>query len=130
MGWPSSQKRCVLVAPSNCHSTQAHLLRGMVVCDCWHHSKTTIPLNRWACVEWQFDGATNTQRFWLDGQPIDDLTVVGKGDGCINHDLMDNWYFPTFNALRLGWEHYQLGPGEAWIDDVAVDSKRVGCPAN
>jgi hypothetical protein len=98
--------------------------------DCWHHSKTTIPLNRWACVEWQFDGATSTQRFWLDGQPIDDLTVVGKGDGCINHDLMDNWYFPTFNALRLGWEHYQLGPGEVWIDDVAVDSKRVGCPAN
>jgi hypothetical protein len=98
--------------------------------DCWHHSQTTIPLNRWACVEWQFDGATSTQRFWLDGQPITDLTVVGRGDGCINHDLMDNWYFPTFNALRLGWEHYQLGPGEIWIDDVAVDSKRLGCPAH
>jgi hypothetical protein len=97
--------------------------------DCWHHSQTTIPLNRWACVEWQFDGATSTQRFWLDGQPIDDLTVVGKGDGCINHDLMDNWYFPNFNALRLGWEHYQLGPGEVWIDDVAVDTKRIGCAA-
>jgi hypothetical protein len=96
--------------------------------DCWHHSQTTIPLNKWACVEWQFDGATSTQRFWLDGQPIDDLTVVGKGDGCINHDLMDNWYFPNFNALRLGWEHYQLGPGELWIDDVVVDSKRIGCP--
>jgi hypothetical protein len=98
--------------------------------DCWHHSQTTIPLNRWACVEWQFDGATSTQRFWLDGQPIDDLTVVGKGDGCISHDLMDTWYFPNFNALRLGWEHYQQGPGEVWIDDVAVDAKRIGCPAN
>ena len=102
---------------------------GPAKSDCWHHSKTTIPLNRWACVEWQFDGPTNTLRFWLDGQPIDDLTVVGKGDGCIAHDTMDNWYAPTFNALRLGWEHYQLGPGELWIDDVAVDGKRIGCPA-
>jgi hypothetical protein len=98
--------------------------------DCWHHSQaTTIPLNRWACVEWQFDGPTSTLRFWLDGQPVDDLTVVAKGDGCISPDTMDNWYAPTFNALRLGWEHYQQGPGELWIDDVAVDSKRIGCPA-
>jgi hypothetical protein len=102
---------------------------GPAKSDCWHHSKTTIPLNRWACVEWQFDGPTSTLRFWLDGQPVDDLTVVGKGDGCIAHDTMDNWYAPTFNAVRLGWEHYQQGPGEVWIDDVAIDAKRVGCPA-
>src|SRR5882672_2071408 len=102
---------------------------GPAKSDCWHHSKTTIPLNKWACVEWQFDGPTNTLRFWLDGQAITDLTVVGKGDGCIAHDTMDNWYAPTFSALRLGWEHYQLGPGELWIDDVVVDGKRVGCPA-
>jgi hypothetical protein len=98
--------------------------------DCWHHSTTTIPLNKWSCVEWQFDGSTSTQRFWLDGQPVADLTVVGKGDGCIAHDLMDNWYAPNYNALRLGWEHYQLGPGEVWIDDVAVAAQRVGCPTN
>jgi hypothetical protein len=102
---------------------------GPAKSDCWHHSKTTIPLNRWACVEWQFDGPTSTLRFWLDGQAVDDLTVVGKGDGCIAHDTMDNWYAPTFNAVRLGWEHYQLGPGELWIDDVAIDGKRIGCPA-
>ncbi len=102
---------------------------GPAKSDCWHHSKTTIPLDRWACVEWQFDGPTNTLRFWLDGQPVSDLTVVGKGDGCIAHDTMDNWYAPTFNAVRLGWEHYQKGPGEVWIDDVAIAAQRVGCPA-
>jgi hypothetical protein len=102
---------------------------GPAASDCWRHSKTTIPLNAWACVEWQFDGPTNTLHFWLDGQALDDLTVVGKGDGCIAHDTMDNWYAPTFNALRLGWEHYQQGPGELWIDDVVVDGKRIGCPA-
>jgi hypothetical protein len=102
---------------------------GPAASDCWRHSTTTIPLNAWACVEWQFDGPTNTLRFWLDGQPLDDITVVGKGDGCISNGTMDNWYAPAFDAVRLGWEHYQQGPGEVWLDDVVIASKRIGCPA-
>jgi hypothetical protein len=101
---------------------------GPAASDCWRHSTTTIPLNAWACVEWQFDGPTNTLRFWLDGQPLDDITVVGKGDGCISNGTMDNWYAPAFDAVRLGWEHYQQGPGEVWLDDVVIASKRIGCP--
>jgi hypothetical protein len=96
--------------------------------DCWKHSQTTIPQNRWACVEWQLDGPNNTLRFWLDGQSLADLTVMQKGEGCIAHDTMDNWWAPTFSAIRLGWEHYQQGPGELWIDDVVLDTGRVGCP--
>jgi hypothetical protein len=98
--------------------------------DCWKHSQTTIPQGRWACVEWQFDGPSNGMRFWLDGAALDDLTVAaGQGEGCIAHDTMDTWWAPTFSALRLGWEHYQVGPGELWLDDVVVDATRVGCPA-
>jgi hypothetical protein len=96
--------------------------------DCWQHSQTTIPQNRWACVEWQLDGPNDTMRFWLDGQALSDLTVVQKGAGCIAHDTMDSWWAPAFSAIRLGWEHYQQGPGELWIDDVVLDTSRVGCP--
>lgn len=96
--------------------------------DCWKHSQTVLPQNRWACVEWQLDGSTNTMRFWLDGKPLNDLTVVQKGEGCIAHETMDNWWAPAFSAIRLGWEHYQQGPGELWIDDVALDANRIGCP--
>lgn len=102
---------------------------GPAASDCWRHSTTTIPMNKWACVEWQFDGPTNTLRFWLDGKALDDLTVMAKGDGCISQGTMGNWYAPAFNAVRMGWEHYQQGPGEIWIDDVALDGKRIGCPA-
>ncbi len=97
--------------------------------DCWQHSQTKMPEGKWACMEWYFEGATNTQKFWLDGKAIDDLTVVGQGDGCIAHDTSDQWIFPNFERVYLGWESYQTDPArEVWIDDVALGTSKIGCP--
>jgi hypothetical protein len=98
--------------------------------DCWDHSTTVIPTGRWTCMEWRYDGPNNRMEFWLDGTQLDDLTVRGRGEGCIANDTMGNWYAPTFDTLRLGWEHYQNTTAmELWIDDVAMDTRRFGCPA-
>lgn len=70
--------------------------------DCWRHSKTQIPVQRWACFEWQFDGPTNTMRAWLDGVALSDITINGKGDGCIAHELDDKWVAPTFSNVSVG----------------------------
>ena len=79
-----------------------------------------MPEGKWACMEWYFDGATNTQKFWLDGKAIDDLTVVGQGQGCVSDGTAGKWYFPSFEHLSVGWESYQTDdPREVWIDDVA-----------
>lgn len=98
--------------------------------DCWQHSQTKMPEGAWACVEWYFDGATNTQKFWLDGEPLDDLTVIGSGEGCSPDATGATWYFPQpFERLYVGWESYQNDdPREVWIDDVAVSESRIGCP--
>ena len=67
--------------------------------------------------------------FWLDGAPLDDLTVIGMGQGCGGDDAGGYWYSPIYDTLRLGWEHYQATSSkELWIDDVAVDTERLGCP--
>lgn len=97
--------------------------------DCWQHSDTTIPVGQWACFEWRFNGPNDEMSFWLDGAPLDDLTVIGMGEGCIGNDAGGHWYSPIYDTLRLGWEHYQATSGkELWIDDVAVDVERIGCP--
>jgi hypothetical protein len=97
--------------------------------DCWQHSQTKMPEGKWACMEWYFEGATNTQKFWLDGKAIDDLTVVGQGQGCVAHETEDKWLFPTFERLFVGWESYQTDDArEVWIDDVAVGTTQIGCP--
>lgn len=97
--------------------------------DCWQHSQTKMPEGKWACMEWYFEGATNTQKFWLDGKAIDDLTVVGQGQGCGSHDTDDKWIFPSFERVYVGWESYQADPArEVWIDDVALGTSKIGCP--
>jgi hypothetical protein len=97
--------------------------------DCWRHSATKMPEAKWACMEWYFDGATNTQKFWLDGKAIDDLTVMGQGDGCVDQGTGGKWIYPSFSRLNLGWTSYQTDdPREVWIDDVAVGTAQIGCP--
>jgi len=98
--------------------------------DCWQHSSTKMPEGQWACMQWYFDGKTNTQKFWLNGKAIEDLTVVGEGAGCLNNDLNGTWYFPQdFSKAYVGWESYQKDdPREVWIDDVAIGTQAVACP--
>ena len=74
----------------------------------------------WTCLEWHYDGPTDTMELFVDGMPIDEVSVVGQGDGCITHDTGDHWFAPTFDTMRLGWQ--------MWIDDVALDDERIGCP--
>jgi hypothetical protein len=96
--------------------------------DCWQHAnKVVIPEGKWSCAEWQFDGPNNTMRFWLDGAPIDTLTVVGAGSGCGTATAV--WTAPTFDRFDLGWESYQQDTARTiWIDDVVVSKTKIGCP--
>jgi hypothetical protein len=99
-----------------------------VASDCWQHSATAIPVQRWACFEWRFDGPSNEMDFWLDGTSLTDLTVLGQGQGCINNGTNGKWLLPAYDILSMGWEHYQASdPIDMWIDDAAFDTKRIGC---
>jgi hypothetical protein len=100
-----------------------------VASDCWQHSATGIPVGRWACFEWRFDGPQNEMDFWLDGSSLADLTVLGQGQGCIANGTNGKWLLPEYDTISLGWEHYQASDAiDLWIDDVALDTQRIGCP--
>ncbi|MBL8680244.1 MAG: hypothetical protein JNK05_13800 [Myxococcales bacterium] len=97
--------------------------------DCWDHSATAIPQGRWACMEWRFDGPRNAMQFWLDGRELTDIATTMRGEGCIGHDLGDDWLAPRFQRMAVGWESYQMDDArEAFIDDVVFDDERIGCP--
>ncbi|MFL5307064.1 MAG: hypothetical protein ACJ8F1_17740 [Polyangia bacterium] len=98
--------------------------------DCWAHaSKVVVPVAKWSCVEWQFDGANNTMRLWLDGAAVPSLTVAGVGQGCVNQPATFAWTAPTFDRLDLGWESYQADDARTvYIDDVVIATTKVGCP--
>lgn len=94
--------------------------------DCWKTSTTMLPVGRWTCVEWRFDGAHNAMGYWLDGQPVSDLSVATHGDGCAGTNL---WQAPRFDRLSLGWYNAQTSsiPIDMWIDDVAIGATRIAC---
>jgi hypothetical protein len=104
--------------------------------DCYSHSATRMPVQRWACIEWHFDVARDEMQIWLDGQELDDMHVVGRpttpGSGCLGNGTNGQWLAPpAFTTLHLGWENYQTSSNDRnlWIDDVAVGTERMGCPA-
>jgi hypothetical protein len=101
-----------------------------IATDCWDHSETVMPTQTWSCLEWRFDTANDELEFWLDGSEVADIHVVGMGEGCVAQDLGGAWPAPPeFQVLRLGWEKYQESIEQnAWIDDVAVGTERLGCP--
>ncbi|HVR64888.1 MAG TPA: hypothetical protein VMU50_23485 [Polyangia bacterium] len=105
---------------------------GAAIVDCSKPSAMAFPDQRWVCVQWQFDSTKNEMHLWFDGALLTDVDVVGTGTRCVNNgDLGKPWAGPAFANLTLGWQQYQGSNGalELWLDDVAVGTQRVGCPA-
>jgi hypothetical protein len=101
--------------------------------DCWQTDPRAFPTGRWTCVAYQFDGANNEMRFWLDGTEVTDLHVYGdtKTDQtCTVQGVDGRWLAPQFNSILVGWESYQndtTGAHDAWIDDVILDEQSIPC---
>lgn len=93
--------------------------------DCWQHSSVRIPEKRWFRIDWMFDGQGRIMKLWIDGKPIDEITVKGRGEGCLGNDLNGEWIFPVFENVQIGWVDYQPNGGErsVWIDDFAISEK-------
>lgn len=98
--------------------------------DCWRNSAAAMEAGRWTCMEWRFSRSEDRMQLWIDGVAIDDVEVTGTGDGCVHADVWDgHWYGGVWDRISLGWEHYQQSIAhDVWIDDVALDDERIGCP--
>ncbi len=102
-----------------------------VTTDCKRQSKLSLPVKRWACVEWRFDVTSNSLEFWLDGKRV--TRVAGRADAsaCRGNDLAGEWRAPPrFDSLYIGLERYadSANDQDLWIDDVELSTRRVGCP--
>jgi len=78
--------------------------------------------DKWHCAEWHVDAADQSYQFFYDGKQV--LTFT-KGAGKYEGSELPM----TFSEVRLGWNNYQAAPPgfTAWLDDFALDDKRVGC---
>jgi hypothetical protein len=102
--------------------------------DCWQTKNQTFPTGAWTCVGFEFDGPNNEMHFWLNGTEVPELHVLGNAktaQTCTVASVDGRWLAPTFDNVSVGWESYQndtAGAHDAWIDDVILDDKPIGCP--
>lgn len=84
--------------------------------------KQLEPLGQWVCLEWFFDGDATEGRLWKDGVELPALHATSPFNGV-------SFTMPVFNGLNIGWAHYQNPEAgfEVWVDEVAVDTQRIGC---
>jgi hypothetical protein len=97
----------------------------------------TIAASKWVCWEWEFDGIGNEAHLWIDGQAMTEVDAVQSGKQCQGPGFNGKPMTPTyvwegpevFDKLIVGYEQYQDTPAqEAWIDDLAIGTDRLGCP--
>ncbi|MBZ4394128.1 hypothetical protein [Myxococcus sp. AS-1-15] len=97
-------------------------------------SDTPLVLDRWACVEWLFDGANGDApqaaepRVWLDGVELKWPRTFVFSDPPTEAPLIRE-KARDFTVLEAGVFLYQglSTPTDWWLDDLAVGPRRVGC---
>lgn len=92
-----------------------------------------LPKNQWACLRWFFDARNNQLTFWLNDAPLHQIEVNQTGDGCMAQDQRGVWHGPAhFEWLHLGIEQYHASAAAhtLYVDEVAVDTQPMGCPAH
>ena len=104
-----------------------------VTTDCKQRSTLSLPVRRWACVEWHLEVASNELEFWLDSRRIVHVRARGdKSASCKGDDLGGQWRAPPrFDSFYIGLERYadSANDQDLWLDDVTLAQTRVGCPA-
>ena len=84
------------------------------------HDTVLIPSKQWICVEVEFDGAANAFHVWTD-----EVHRTALDSGANRHA---SFVMPQFTSLWFGWWMYNATePQDLWIDEIAVDSKPIGC---
>ena len=90
------------------------------------NNPTNVPLNKWMCVEWMYDGSANETRFWWNGIEHPSMhttsTMSGSKTGA-------PFILPDFTSQWIGFEAYQSTTEtlEAYLDELAIDGERIGC---
>ncbi|MFE9442097.1 hypothetical protein ACFYO2_24510 [Streptomyces sp. NPDC006602] len=94
----------------------------------WTAWKTSAPATAatWQCVEFHLDASDNRVTVYLDGVEQSELTVSTKEHG----GTADDFVFPHYDRLKLGWQLYQSDPTpssyDVRMDDVVLSTERVG----
>jgi hypothetical protein len=93
--------------------------------DGFYDDGARLPVAKWTCFEFLFDGGGNELRLWMDGTELDRLHVTDWGQ--FGHTPTPAWS-PTYDRLRIGYQSWNADtPIDVFYDAIAIDTQRIGC---
>ena len=86
----------------------------------WHSGGNNVPLDRWFCLEWEFNDNPNRATVWVDGEKVYETPFTFKGAG---GNLVGG-----FTDIGFGFRLWGAAPQafDIYYDDIALDSKPIG----
>lgn len=87
------------------------------------------PENSWVCIEWEHKGSANETRFFVQGEEHPSLHTTSSSHG--SNNAGSEYILPEMTSFWFGWWQYQVDDSmdfDVWIDLVAIDEERIGCP--
>jgi len=87
-----------------------------------YHSAGAVPLNRWFCLEWEFNDHPNHAAVWVDGKLILESDFVSKSTQATT-DLVGG-----FSDIGFGFRLRGAAPDafDVYYDDIVIDTKPIG----
>jgi hypothetical protein len=86
-----------------------------------------VPVRTWVCVEWLHDGQNDVTDLWWNGVPRPSLHTTATEHG----GMSGEYRLPDIDSMFIGFWVFHAMPEpdhyDAWIDEVAIDSERIGC---
>ncbi len=82
----------------------------------------------WHCAEWQLSSGQQSYRFFIDGREVTSIRL-DNGPGSFAGTEIP----ATYRSISIGWTNYRTAAVngfagfQAWIDDVALNTSRIGC---
>jgi hypothetical protein len=87
-------------------------------------TQTPLTNKTWYCLEWFIDATAQKARYWLDGNQRAGLDWNGPIANQPQFNLP-----AEFKSMAFGLRVFQVSTQqfEVFIDDIALDSKQIGC---
>lgn len=109
---------------TNCNGEKTQRTNGLV--DMTGGDGFNFEAETWYCVETHYagdpgDGMQDTFRLWVDGMPIETLTVTDYGGACT-----EDW-MPDYSYVKIGAQNFSGAIEQVWYDDVAIGNQPIGC---
>ncbi|MEO8900665.1 MAG: hypothetical protein ABI488_03415 [Polyangiaceae bacterium] len=101
------------------------------------YAGSNIPTGKWVCIEWEFEDQPDRITLWVGGNQVgvfDNMHInyssAGTKSGGTIYQGKNSGLIGVFDTFGIGFHDWHPTKAfDLYYDDVVLDTKRIGCPA-